>query len=92
METPRLFSMHKADRLISVVSAASIIAKAIRDYEIQKIRETYPDIGSGYPSDQKTMRFVRQWVLSRGSAPVFARRSWKPLRLLLDSMAQKKII
>lgn len=85
----RLHSLHHADSLNVAVSAASIIAKITRDQEIQEIRNKYgPDIGSGYPSDTSTMQFIREWVASHGEAPEFARKSWKPLRLMLEQTAQ----
>ncbi len=85
---PTLHSMHHADAINTVVSAASIIAKITRDQEIQHIRSKYGSIGSGYPSDERTMRFIQEWVAKNGSAPEFTRKSWKPLRLMLDHMAQ----
>ncbi len=78
-----IYCLHHADKLNIVVSAASIVAKIVRDKEIQKIRKVYDDIGSGYPSDEKTMSFIRRWVKLRDSSPTFARKSWKPLREML---------
>jgi ribonuclease HII len=86
-----LHSMHHADSINVVVSAASIIAKITRDLEIQEIRNTYSNIGSGYPSDEKTMRFIKQWVIRNGQAPEFARKSWKPLRIMLEQVAQWRL-
>jgi hypothetical protein len=37
------------------------------------------------------MRFIRRWVKKNGSAPEFARKSWKPLRLLLEQTAQCRL-
>ncbi len=86
----RLHSLHHADSLNVAVSAASIIAKVTRDREIQKIRNEHgPGIGSGYPSDETTMDFIKSWVELNGAAPEFARRSWKPLRALLEQRAQR---
>lgn len=79
----QLYSMHHADQLNLVVSAASIIAKIVRDNEIQAIRRIHHTIGSGYPSDEKTMYFIREWVKKHKNAPSFARKSWKPLRTIL---------
>ena len=78
-----IYCLHHADTLNIVVSAASIVAKIIRDKEIQKIRKVYNEIGSGYPSDEKTMRFIKSWIKIHDSSPSFARRSWKPLRSML---------
>jgi ribonuclease HII len=80
----KLISMHHADKLNVVVSGASIIAKVIRDSEITKIRVKYGDIGSGYPSDKKTIEFVRQWFRQKNEIPPFARRSWKPAQMILS--------
>lgn len=80
----KLFSMHHADRLNVVVSGASIIAKVIRDSEISKIRVQYGDIGSGYPSDKKTMRFVKDWYTRKNEIPTFVRKSWKPAQSILS--------
>jgi ribonuclease HII len=89
---PEIHSMHHADATNIVVSAASIIAKITRDQEIQRIRTKYRNIGSGYPSDERTMKFISRWVIKNGSAPEFARKSWKPLRLMLEqTMVQCKI-
>ena len=87
---PKLHSMHHADAINIVVSAASIIAKITRDEEIQHIRSKYGSIGSGYPSDEHTMRFIRDWVAKNGSAPEFTRKSWKPLRIMLDEITHCK--
>ena len=88
----KVYSMHHADAIHIVVSAASIIAKITRDEEIKRLRSKYHNIGSGYPSDQRTMRFIRNYVAKNGSAPEFARKSWKPLRLILEQSLQCKLI
>lgn len=89
---PKIHSMHHADRINVVVSAASILAKITRDAEIQKIRKRYRDIGSGYPSDERTMLFIRNWVDRKKCPPAFARKSWKPLRLMLAEIEQRTLI
>lgn len=85
---PRILSLHHADGANTAVSAASIVAKVIRDEEIRKIRSQHSEIGSGYPSDRKTMTFIAKWVANHDSAPHFARKSWKPLRALLEDHIQ----
>ena len=85
---PRILSLHHADGENTAVSAASIVAKVIRDEEIRKIRLQHSEIGSGYPSDRKTMTFIAKWVANHDSAPHFARKSWKPLRALLEDHTQ----
>ena len=73
----RIVSEHFADVNYTVVSAASIIAKVQRDSVVSSLREKYGDLGSGYPSDPKTRKFLAKWVIERGSIPDFARKSWK---------------
>src|SRR4051812_6412086 len=85
---PKLYSFHRADSLNVVVSAASIIAKIVRDKQIQEIRNTHHNIGSGYPSDWKTMLFIRGWVSKYKCAPHFARKSWSPLKKMLEEVTQ----
>lgn len=80
----KLISMHHADRLNIVVSGASIIAKVIRDSEISKIRLKYGDVGSGYPSDKKTIKFVKEWFRQKNEIPPFARKSWKPAKMIVS--------
>jgi len=83
----KLVSMHHADRLNVVVSGASIIAKVIRDSEISKIRIKYGDVGSGYPSDKKTIKFVKEWFRQKNEIPPFARKSWKPAQMIVSCTA-----
>jgi ribonuclease HII len=52
---------NKADKKYPVVSAASIIAKVIRDREIYKIKEKINiNFGSGYPSDERTVKAIKE--------------------------------
>lgn len=81
--TYKLYSFHHADSLNVVVSAASIVAKVIRDQEIYEIRKLYNNIGSGYPSDTLTINFIRNWILRFGEAPNFVRKSWRPVEVIL---------
>lgn len=81
-KTGKIISSHHADRKYPVVSAASIIAKVNRDREIEKLRKDHA-LGSGYPSDPKTMKFIKEWVSQNGDVPVFVRKSWKPIKILL---------
>ncbi|HSB57357.1 MAG TPA: ribonuclease HII [Nitrosopumilaceae archaeon] len=82
-QSGRIYSRHHADSKFAVVSAASIIAKVNRDREIEKLRKKY-DVGSGYPSDSKTMQFVKNWILTNKGTPQFVRASWKPVKILLN--------
>jgi ribonuclease HII len=70
----------RADAKYEVVSAASIVAKVIRDRSVSEI-----GAGSGYPSDPRTRRYLRE-VAIRGEVPPHVRRSWRSFRnaLTLD--------
>jgi len=76
--------LNHADESIPVVSAASIVAKVIRDSIISRLKETYGEFGSGYPSDPRTIEALRRWVIS-GSIPPIVRRSWRTVRRMLNS-------
>lgn len=73
----KIISEHHADARYSIVSAASILAKVTRDAAIAKIAETYGDFGSGYPHDEATVRFLREWLRKHGEYPPFVRKSWR---------------
>ena len=65
---------HKADQKYIIVSAASIIAKTTRDFEIEKIKEKIGiDFNSGYPSDKKTQEFLKKY---HNKFPEIFRKSW----------------
>ncbi len=81
----KIHSSHHADRKYPVVSAASIIAKVNRDREIEKLRKKH-NLGSGYPSDVKTMNFIKSWIQQNGAVPRFVRTSWKPVKLLMKTV------
>ncbi len=56
----RIVAEHKADSRYPVVSAASIIAKIHRDHEVERLSRLLKiDLGSGYPSDSKTIGAVK---------------------------------
>lgn len=87
----RIISEHKADRKYPVVSAASIIAKVERDRAIREIREKYGDVGCGYATDPRTIKFLEGYLRRHGSYPDFVRRSWKPAkRLKAESRSRQK--
>ena len=79
----KIRSYHHADSRFIVVSAASIIAKVTRDRAISKLRKNY-DLGSGYPSDSKTIDFVTSYYRINQILPVFVRKSWKPTQKILN--------
>jgi ribonuclease HII len=81
----KIFSRHHADSKFAIVSAASIVAKVSRDREIEKLRKKH-DLGSGYPSDSKTMQFIKDWILEHHKTPEFVRKSWKPVKIMMNKI------
>ncbi|WP_299293096.1 ribonuclease HII [Nitrosopumilus sp.] len=79
----KIKSYHHADSKFVIVSAASIIAKVSRDLAIEKLQKTY-DLGSGYPSDSKTVKFVTKYFQKNKSLPTFVRKSWKPVQAIIS--------
>lgn len=73
-EDLKVIAEHGADDTYVIVSAASIVAKVERDQEISVIRKEFGDIGSGYPSDPKTISFLKNTPYD--DLPDFVRRSW----------------
>jgi len=84
-DSGRIILEPKADRKYSIVGAASIIAKVIRDNEVRKIRDRLGiDFGSGYPSDPKTREALRDIIQKD---PTVVRRSW----LTVKKMANRSL-
>ena len=84
---------HRADSIYPVVAAASIIAKVTRDTIIDDIKgelyDEWGDIGSGYPSDPKTVRFLKNYIEARHKAPYIARSSWATVKNMLACQQAK---
>lgn len=90
---PKVLSVHRADTIHPVVAAASILAKVERDAHVARItrrlqRVLNLPVGSGYPSDGITVRYVRAYLEEQGELPPEVRTSWKPIR---DLMAQHRL-
>ena len=75
-----VISMHKADSMIPVVAAASIIAKQTRELEIKKLKKEIGDFGSGYPSDERTIKFLKSYFHDNSRWPPGTRKSWKTIK------------
>ncbi len=93
---PEIISKHKADDIYPVVGAASILAKTIRDKEIKKISQKLEEklnlpLGSGYPSDPITKKFLKNWLDKFGNLPPNVRHSWKTTQNLINENKTKKL-
>jgi ribonuclease HII len=83
---------HKADLKFKVVGAASIIAKVVREREIEKIKRKYKiNFGSGYPSDPLTNQFLKNNFNDSRLKDVF-RKSWRTYSNLKKKEAKQKSI
>jgi len=87
----KVISKHKADKKFLIVSAASILAKVIRDEMIENLKRKYGDFGSGYPSDPKTRAFLEQWIKEYGELPRIVRKSWKTIKNVKTESLTKKL-
>jgi len=93
---PEIISKHKADDIYPVVGAASILAKTKRDEEVQMIAQELEKkldmpLGSGYPADPVTQKFLRKWVKTFGKLPPHTRHSWKTAQNLLKESKIRKL-
>ena len=79
----KIKSYHHADSKFVIVSAASILAKVTRDRVIAKLRKSH-NLGSGYPSDSVSVKFVTKYYKINHVMPSFVRKSWKPIRRILE--------
>ncbi|MEM4713936.1 MAG: ribonuclease HII [Candidatus Nanoarchaeia archaeon] len=84
-----LFSGHYADIKYPIVAAASIIAKVIRDEEIEAIhKELGMNFGSGYPADPITIQFLKNnWDNPKVSE--YIRKSWGTIKELEKRKIQR---
>ena len=93
---PTIISKHKADDIYPVVSAASILAKTKRDEEVKKIAKELEKrlnipLGSGYPSDPITKKFLKTWFEKYGKLPPHIRQSWNTSKKILKNINTKKL-
>lgn len=66
---------HKADFNHPVVGAASILAKVAREEAVEKIKQQFGNIGSGYPADPVTIEFIKSQGKDLAKTGI-VRQSW----------------
>jgi ribonuclease HII len=82
---------HKADQNHVSVSAASILAKSVREKEMSKLKEKYGDeIGSGYTSDPNTQKFLKKHARKYEHDGIF-RKTWITWKKAIESFGQKTL-
>lgn len=83
----RLVLEHRADERYPAVAAASILAKVERDRLIEELKERLGDFGSGYPSDPRTRKFLREAAASGALRGKPIRLSWRTV----DKVLQRRL-
>lgn len=86
-----IVSENFADKKYPVVGAASILAKVERDSEIAKLHKKHGFFGSGYPSDEITIRFLKDWIKKNKEFPSFVRKSWFTAQWIKEEKEQKTL-
>ena len=82
---------HKADVNHVSVSAASIIAKDVREKEMTILKEKYGhEIGSGYSSDPNTMKFLEKHANKYKDEGLF-RKTWITWKNAAANIEQTKL-
>jgi ribonuclease HII len=87
----RLMCENFADRNHVVVGAASIMAKVVRDANIDKMRNEYGNFGSGYPSDPLTIKWLNEWLVLHDRFPDIVRKSWMTAKELARIKEEKTL-
>lgn len=86
-----VYCEHKADRNHISVSAASILAKSVREKEMTNLKEKYGnEIGSGYCSDPKTCKFLENYSQTYKQNGLF-RQTWSTWKAACSKAEQKKL-
>jgi ribonuclease HII len=86
-----LICEHFADKNYPVVSAASVVAKVIRDRRIGNLCASFGEMGSGYCHDKKTLNFLENWYDMKGGFPAFVRKTWFTACRIRDDKMQRKL-
>lgn len=87
----KITARHRADQTFPVVSAASIVAKVIRDRLVRDLEEEFGQIGSGYPADPITIAFLKEYIRINGRPPCIARMSWATIQNLMKLESQQQL-
>jgi len=82
---------HKADSNHISVAAASILAKHIRETEMDKLKKIYgQEIGSGYTSDTSTIKFLAKHAAKHENKGIF-RKTWITWKKAYEKLGQKTL-
>ncbi len=85
-------AFHGADENYPAVSAASVVAKVARDSHVEEIAENHGvDVGSGYPGDSRTRKFLQTYVERHDELPPETRESWSTSHDILSEHRQSTV-
>jgi len=90
MPLQRLQVANQAEDRFPAVGAASVLAKVTRDQALEELRQLHGELGSGYPSDPTTRRFLTGLLESNTPLPDFVRSRWDTVRKLREEIAIKE--
>ncbi len=79
-----------ADKKYLVVGAASIIAKNRREEEVRKIAEEVGFFGSGYPSDERTVLFLKK-NFDNPKLKKYVRTEWSTVERIKSELKQRAV-
>lgn len=81
-----------ADDNYPVVSAASILAKVLRDDSVSGLEEEMgEEIGNGYPSDGRTVEFLEEVFDDGGEFPDCVRECWTTVEKIKEEKGQNDL-
>lgn len=78
---------HKADVHYPAVSAASILAKVVREEHVAELKKQHGEFGSGYPADPLTQAFLKKEGKRLADSGIF-RKSWSTWKALFPQRGQ----
>ena len=85
-------SENYADKNYPPVSAASILAKVIRDRSIMGLEKRLgEEIGAGYPSDERTIDFLKRILEKHDDYPDYVRKGWATSQRIKGEKKQKTL-
>ena len=87
---PEILAEHKADANHKIVAAASILAKVMREAEVEFLKKKYNcDFGSGYPSDPLCKDFLENGDLAKIEQHI--RKCWSTYKQKKEQKEQAKL-
>jgi len=81
---------HKADQNHIVTSAASVLAKCVRDREMDSLKQKYGNLGSGYCHDPITIKFIEENLRKYEQEGIF-RKTWVTWKVAMSKASQKRL-